>query len=78
MSKTKILVRINFLLVAILAEAPWTSSRAQNEHHPLTLAADKDSVVRFFFIPPPTLPIFPVRWSFVSSRRATRGGIQLR
>jgi hypothetical protein len=39
------------LLLVILAGAPWTSGQASNERHPLTLIADKNSVVRFFFIP---------------------------
>ena len=51
MFKINCVARITFLLLMIIASAPWTSSQALNERHPLTLAADKDSVVRFFFFP---------------------------
>jgi len=43
--------RIISLLLVILAGAQWTSSQVANQRHPLTLAADKNSVVRFFFFP---------------------------
>lgn len=51
MSKVNCATRITFLLLVILAGAPWTSSQVANQRHALTLAADKDSVVRFFFFP---------------------------
>jgi hypothetical protein len=51
MCKGNCAARISFLLLAILASAPWTSSQVANQRHPLTLTADKDSVVRFFFFP---------------------------
>jgi len=51
MSKMNCMARIVSLLLVMLASAPWTSSQGANQHHALTLAADKDSVVRFFFVP---------------------------
>ena len=51
MCKVNFAARISFLLLVILASAPWTSSQVANERHPLTLGVDKDSVVRFFFVP---------------------------
>ncbi len=43
--------RIFTLVLLILASAPWTFSQIANRRHTLTLAANKDSVVRFFFVP---------------------------
>jgi hypothetical protein len=51
MSKVNCAARVISLLLVMLASAPWASSQVANERHPLTLAADKDSVVRFFFFP---------------------------
>jgi hypothetical protein len=51
MSKVNCATRIISLLLVLLASAPWTSSQVANQRHPLTLTADKDSVVRFFFFP---------------------------
>jgi hypothetical protein len=51
MSKMNCAARIISLLLVLLASAPWTSSQVANQHHALTLVADKDSVVRFFFFP---------------------------
>jgi hypothetical protein len=51
MFKANSATRILSLLLVLLASAPWTSSQVATQSHPLTLAADKDSVVRFFFIP---------------------------
>lgn len=51
MYKANCAARISFLLLVILAGAPWISSQVANQRHPLTLTADKDSVVRFFFFP---------------------------
>jgi len=51
MSNVNRAARIGSLLLVVLANAPRTSSQVANEHHPLTLAADKDAVVRFFFVP---------------------------
>ena len=51
MSKANCAARISFLLLVTLAIAPWTSSQVANQRHALTLTVDKDSVVRFFFIP---------------------------
>ena len=59
MSKMNCVVRIGSSLLVILASAPGTSSQVANERHPLTLAADKNSVVRFFFIPA-YMTTFPV------------------
>lgn len=52
MSKINCVARISFLLLVILAGAPWTFSQVANQRHALSLTADKDSVVRFFFFPP--------------------------
>jgi hypothetical protein len=43
--------RIGFLLLVTVTTAPGTSSQVPNQNHALTLVADKDSVVRFFFVP---------------------------
>jgi len=51
MSKVNCAARIISLLLMLLASAPWTSSQVANQRHALTLVADKDSVVRFFFFP---------------------------
>lgn len=51
MSKANCIARIGLALALILASAPWTSSQVANQRHALTLTADKDSVVRFFFVP---------------------------
>jgi len=51
MSKLNYMVRSFSVLLVLLASAAWTSSRVSKERHPLTLVADKDSVVRFFFVP---------------------------
>ncbi len=51
MSKVNCTARISSLLLVMLASAPWTSSQVANERHPLTLAANNDAVVRFFFVP---------------------------
>jgi hypothetical protein len=51
MSKTNCAARIISVLLVLLASAPRTSSQDANQRNPLTLVADKDSVVRFFFFP---------------------------
>jgi hypothetical protein len=51
MSKMNCALRTISLLLVLLAGAPWTSSQVANQPNSLTLAPDKDSVVRFFFFP---------------------------
>jgi hypothetical protein len=51
MSKVNCVARICFLLLVTFASAPRSSSQATSQGHTLTLPADKDSVVRFFYQP---------------------------
>ena len=44
--------RVCFLLLATLTSVPWASSQAGSQGHPLTFAAGRDPVVRFFCQPP--------------------------
>jgi hypothetical protein len=44
--------RVCFLLLATLTSVSWASSQAGSQGHPLSFAAGRDSVVRFFFQPP--------------------------
>jgi hypothetical protein len=52
MSRVNHIIQILFLLLATLTSTPWASSQAASQGHALTLPADKDSVVRFFYQPP--------------------------
>ncbi len=52
MSKLKRLTQLWFLILATLANAPLVSTQAASQSHALTLAAGKDSVIRFFYQPP--------------------------
>ena len=51
MSKVNCAARFISLLLVLLASALWTSSQVAHQRHAFTLAADKDSLVRFFFFP---------------------------
>lgn len=52
MSNVSSVTGICFLLFATLATSLRSSSQAASQGHTLTLPADKDSVVRFFYQPP--------------------------
>ena len=45
-------IRFCLFLLATLTTAPWASSQAASQGEALTLIAEKDSVVRFFYQPP--------------------------
>ncbi|MBZ5597922.1 MAG: hypothetical protein LAN83_06330 [Acidobacteriia bacterium] len=51
MSRAHLVVQASVLLIFTLVSAQWSSSQGTSATHALTLSADKESVVRFFYQP---------------------------